>query len=698
MSTSVPRADGDRGGCVLALVLAGTSAAIIAFCLVFGRVGAPPAPATVVQPTAPAHPPKPSPEAAWTAAYWGTMARELNDGRADVRRAVAVEQENRLPARLLSPAATPAQRASAVDLCRGLLADPDPEVRVRAAGWLLALAPPAKWEDIPAACQPLLDHPDPGVRVRAAVAMWRAGGAAGGVVLTNSVQDGAMSEDLRMRAVRAADPERLPPGMADSLVGVAGSSAEPLALRVKAIAALRPQRTDFRERHPDMAAMIDRAVGYPAEDRRFRAFCAHFLTPDSVERFASIVRVLAISPDEPKPFDPQVAIVRRVLASHLARLSAEAVSDGWLTDGVLADLAAASGQYRSPRVEPGFGPDGEPWGVVPEGQGTAAAFDEQARRWLVRGGMAAVPHLTRHLLHPYAGVRNLKALAEFGPDAPDAVPAVLALFDPAAHTTLPEHERKAARLTAVAFLAKLGPRAEDAAEPLARELAAAEYTADERSRLCEAYVQVGGDLTTRLIALLRSDHPPVRAWAAAQLGKLGPDAREAVSPLVDAVRADTTNDWAVYAKALGQIGPDSVPGMKVLLADREERLRIVALNVLAYIGPECRSVATPLLRTVIKGDKSDEVRATALEALGEINPTEASELGWSPQRSSAPSGQSDPLAAALQREIERRQQAQASQPYQPYRYSPPVIVPFPVLRGPPNPRPAPPAVRPRFGR
>jgi HEAT repeat protein len=68
------------------------------------------------------------------------------------------------------------------------------------------------------------------------------------------------------------------------------------------------------------------------------------------------------------------------------------------------------------------------------------------------------------------------------------------------------------------------------------------------------------------------------------LDEIGPWALDAADPLFDALRREETN--RIAGSLLGKLGKSIVPRLKNVLADRDARVRLAAVEALGQIGPD----------------------------------------------------------------------------------------------------------------
>ncbi len=294
-------------------------------------------------------------------------------------------------------------------------------------------------------------------------------------------------------------------------------------------------------------------------------------------------------------------VAERVLESPLLQADEQPVS------GVVATLAPA------PRVEGGERDLRLLLEALKDPSEERRAAAAHAISLLGDAGAPLVPGLTAALDDPSRAVRASAAwaLGNVGSAATRAAPRLRrSLGDPDPFV----------RAGAAHSLGNLGSR--DAVEPLIERL----DDPDERVRryAAEALAAIGlrADSVAALRRLLRETSAPGRGLAAAALGQLGAEGREAVPELI-AAALDTRGDvrWrAIWA--LGRIGPPAKPAVGMLraaLADADLRWR--AAEALGGIGPEAAEAVPDLL--ALLADPSSNVRWRAATALGQIGAPQA---------------------------------------------------------------------------
>lgn len=131
---------------------------------------------------------------------------------------------------------------------------------------------------------------------------------------------------------------------------------------------------------------------------------------------------------------------------------------------------------------------------------------------------------------------------------------------------------------------------------------------------------VAGDDTALWIEQLEDPEASTRAMAAANLGGSG-DAEAAVGPLMKALADSDDNVRGYAAQSLGRLGPEAGEAVPALMEIVEKESRTSARGHAAWalgkIGPPAAQPAVPvLMEALLDADVTEQV-AGALEALGE---------------------------------------------------------------------------------
>jgi HEAT repeat protein len=125
-----------------------------------------------------------------------------------------------------------------------------------------------------------------------------------------------------------------------------------------------------------------------------------------------------------------------------------------------------------------------------------------------------------------------------------------------------------------------------------------------------------------LAALLADPEDYVREEAAAALGWLGPEAKEALPALEKAMKTTRGIPRLAVAYAIARLDPAHANGLPVLVAALEDKnweARAQATRDLAHFGAEARKAAAAALIAQLKGPIAD-LRYEAARTLGQIGP------------------------------------------------------------------------------
>lgn len=147
-----------------------------------------------------------------------------------------------------------------------------------------------------------------------------------------------------------------------------------------------------------------------------------------------------------------------------------------------------------------------------------------------------------------------------------------------------------------------------------------------RLEAVRALKQLGPQAKTAVLRLsdaLEDKEPLIRIEAARALGAIGPEAKATIPALIkrfgdkDQVRLEGAV-WFAAAKALGEIGPASMPHlMPILEAEDWSRFTPVA-EALYGIGPEARQAVPHLLNALKNKSDVEDIRNASIYALGGI--------------------------------------------------------------------------------
>jgi HEAT repeat protein len=125
------------------------------------------------------------------------------------------------------------------------------------------------------------------------------------------------------------------------------------------------------------------------------------------------------------------------------------------------------------------------------------------------------------------------------------------------------------------------------------------------------------------IKMLEDTNPSTRFAAIHAVGKIGPEAREAIPALVETIRQTRNHDKRILFAcnhALLAMGKEIVPDMISVLKDEDWEMRRGAAWILGKVGPDAKD-AVPALTEAL-GDSNDSVRIKASEALKKIRAEE----------------------------------------------------------------------------
>ena len=170
------------------------------------------------------------------------------------------------------------------------------------------------------------------------------------------------------------------------------------------------------------------------------------------------------------------------------------------------------------------------------------------------------------------------ALANLGPDAKEAIPALTA--------ALKGDKEAKVRAYAAFALKKMGAEAKEAVPALTDALK--DKDEEVRSVAADALGQLGADAKSAVPALAEALKDPDSGPHAAQaLGRIGPDAKDALPALTAALQ-----DSAVRPFAAQTIGSSARPACRLLtkaLEDKDDDVRLYAVLALRLVGPDADS-------------------------------------------------------------------------------------------------------------
>jgi hypothetical protein len=126
---------------------------------------------------------------------------------------------------------------------------------------------------------------------------------------------------------------------------------------------------------------------------------------------------------------------------------------------------------------------------------------------------------------------------------------------------------------------------------------------------------------TGAVTALKSPNSNLKAAAAVVLGRIGPDARDAVPALIELLGDEDLSVRELATVVLGRIGPDArdaVPALIKLLGDEDGEVRRQTAEALVHIGRGSRDLVAELIQFL--RDEDRDIRQPAATVLGQIGP------------------------------------------------------------------------------
>lgn len=222
----------------------------------------------------------------------------------------------------------------------------------------------------------------------------------------------------------------------------------------------------------------------------------------------------------------------------------------------------------------------------------------------------AVPALTKALGHPNVEVRHeaAQALRAIGPDAKSAVPELIKALDD-----------EFVQMPAALALGSIGPPASAALDALSK----ISDDSDDVLEICALWAisKIENDpdksktvTVPALVKFLVSDDQQVRRAAAMALLDLKPGPK-VIAPLIAKVFADASDEAkADMVDAVATMGVEAVP--RLVEALQYPAIRQQAVRILGEIGPDAAAAIPELLKHI--GDEDPELRADLFTALGHM--------------------------------------------------------------------------------
>lgn len=212
--------------------------------------------------------------------------------------------------------------------------------------------------------------------------------------------------------------------------------------------------------------------------------------------------------------------------------------------------------------------------------------------------------------------RAALALGKLGPDAGDAVSALIEAIDD-----------EAVAPTAVYALSQIGPAASDAIPRVVEFiLSGGSKTQHAACDGINGLVKLGPGAIPALVKLIQNGPDDVRQYACARVGEFGPGAREAVPALLNSLKCKEQAQLCYSARSLGQIRgmPEkAVPKLMKMLSIENQEVRRQVVTALGEFG-EHAAAAVPLLLPILQ--EKDWFRLFAAEALGKVGPRAAAAI------------------------------------------------------------------------
>jgi HEAT repeat protein len=227
--------------------------------------------------------------------------------------------------------------------------------------------------------------------------------------------------------------------------------------------------------------------------------------------------------------------------------------------------------------------------------------DAEARDALRAMGQPAVRFLTRRLDHaPSAWRLRLASMTE-------DIPFINRLFGVATFD----------RLFAAKALAEIGPTAKSAIPALERATKDADDSLSVAARA--ALIRIREESIDSHVAIYRQFETKTSSQTVFLLMELGQYARPALPAMLEGMQSTNDRVRSLAVMALPMIGyefPEYVPPLQRLLSDPSEMVRWQALNSLAHFGPLAKA-ALPQARQFLH-DTNSLVRASALRFLYQV--------------------------------------------------------------------------------
>lgn len=171
-------------------------------------------------------------------------------------------------------------------------------------------------------------------------------------------------------------------------------------------------------------------------------------------------------------------------------------------------------------------------------------------------------------------------------------------------------------------LGQLGP----VARPAVPDLTALLKDAEDRPEAAAALVRIDPHQAKKVVPILIDDlqakDEKQQQAAALALANLGSAAKPAAGALAGLLHAQQPDEAAITILALREIGAGAIPSLVGLLKDPSAEFRQLALRILAQLGPSARQALPALIQTL--SDQDNDVRVAAAHVLEQMG-SQASE-------------------------------------------------------------------------
>jgi HEAT repeat protein len=197
----------------------------------------------------------------------------------------------------------------------------------------------------------------------------------------------------------------------------------------------------------------------------------------------------------------------------------------------------------------------------------------------------------------------LRALGAFATHSDTALQTVVEWIDKT------DAKRERLRILAVEAIGPLGARGKPAIGALVRCLREPTEKQALREAAIAGLAALGMLAFDDLVIALKSSAEPVRGGAAQAIGRIGPEAKKAVDPLIEVVKARTESSWYA-ARALTAIGKPALRELMKLLDGPDTWIQQIAVTALGEMGPEAKPALKRIRQLTRAGDPALAEAAT----------------------------------------------------------------------------------------